>query len=137
MSHFTVLKTKFADRDGLVRALGDAGFKEGVVEVHDEPQTLYGFQGDPRPEKAEVVIRRKHLGSASNDLGFARGDDGTFTAVVSSYDRARFGKPWLERLTQRYAYHVTVAKLAEQGFEIAREETDSDGRLRLALRKRF
>src|SRR5262245_16439249 len=103
MSHFTHLQTRIVEVDALRKALADVGFEE--VEVHDEAQHLYGFQGDQRADTAEVIIRRRHVGYASNDIGFKRQPDGTFTAIISGYDRSKYSAAWLEKLTQRYAYH--------------------------------
>ena len=133
MSHFTRLKTRLTDVDGLTRALADLGFKE--VEVHAEAQNLYGYQGDVRAQTAEVIVRRRHVGRASNDIGFKRGEDGAFEAVISAYDRRRYSQAWLDKLTQRYAYHVARAKLQEQGFDLVSEETARDGRIHLVLRR--
>ena len=47
---------------------------------------FYGYQGDRRPETAELVVRRRHLGTASNDLGFARTPHG-YVPIVSDYDQ--------------------------------------------------
>ena len=44
---------------------------------------LYGYQGDERPERAHVVIRRNQLDSASNDIGFRRDAYGVYRAIVS------------------------------------------------------
>jgi hypothetical protein len=117
----------------LVRALADVGFKR--VEVHETAQHLYGYRGDKRPQRAEVIIRRKYIGRLSNDIGFKRCADGTFEAVISEYDRRRYSKRWLGRLTQRYAYHVARAKLEERGFDLVTEETQQDGRIHLTLRR--
>jgi len=133
MSHFTVLKTQIKDLGALVKALADMGFKN--VEVHETPQHLYGYQGDVRPQTAEVIIRRKFISPLSNDIGFKRREDGTFDAIISDYDRAKYSQEWLNRLTQRYAYHVARAKLEEQGFELASEEVQEDGRIHLLLRR--
>ena len=94
MSHFTSIKTQIKNRDALVKALADVGFAR--VEVHETGQPLYGFQGDVRPEKAEVIVRRKYLGAASNDIGFKQQKDGQFEAIISAYDRAyRYSRQWL------------------------------------------
>jgi hypothetical protein len=133
MSHFTTLKTKITDREALVKALADVGFRE--VEVHDSPKHLRGFMGEIRLTKAEVIIRRKHLGLGSNDLGFQRQKDGTFNAIISSFDRVRFSQQWVQQVTQRYAYHVAKVKLAEQGFSLIEEDLREDGRVHLVLRR--
>jgi hypothetical protein len=36
------------------------------VEYHEVAQHLFGYGGDRRPETAEVIIRRQHIGAASN-----------------------------------------------------------------------
>ncbi len=133
MSHFTRLKTRITDKAALVKALADVGYK--LVEVHDTPQHLYGYRGDQRAQTAEVIVRRKYVGRASNDLGFRRTDDGNFEAIISAYDRRKHSQAWLDRLTQRYAYHVARAKLQEQGFDLVSEETARDGRIHLVLRR--
>lgn len=134
MSHYSTIKTRLVDRDYLVRALEDLGYK-GKVEVHDEPVRLRGYLGDLRRQSAEVVIRRKHVGRASNDIGFHLNADGTYDAMISAYDRSKHSAKWLGRLTQRYAYHAAVAKLRDQGFEIVEESQDRAGRLNVTLRR--
>ena len=133
MSHFTRLKTRLTDQAALVKALADVGYK--LVEVHDTPQHLYGYGGDRRAQTAEVIVRRKYVGKASNDIGFRRTDDGSFEAIISLFDRLKHSRGWLRRLTQRYAYHVARAKLKEQGFDLVSEETAKDGRIHLVLRR--
>lgn len=133
MSHFTTLQTQFTDTSALVKALDDVGYKQ--VEVHESAQTLYGYQGDKRSQTAEVIIRRKHVGPASNDLGFKRQSDGTFQAIISDYDRHRHSQQWLNQLSQRYAYQAATAKLQEQGFALIAEEKQADGRIHLVARR--
>jgi hypothetical protein len=133
MSHFTVLRTQITDAESLVKALAELWFTQ--VEIHQTAQHLYGYQGDVRPQTAEVIIRRTFIGPASNDIGFKRQEDGTFDAIISDYDRARYSPQWLNRLAQRYAYHVAKAKLAEQGFAWVAEEAQQDGRIHLVLRR--
>jgi hypothetical protein len=132
MSHFTTLRTQIADTKALCRALADLGFNN--VEVHEGVQHLHGFRGDERVQTAEVIVRRKHLGWLSNDLGFKRNAGGTFDAIISDFDRRKYSQEWLDRLTQRYAYHAARAKLEEQGFVLTSEE-QKDGKIHLVLRR--
>jgi hypothetical protein len=133
MSHFTVIRTQITDTEALVTALADLGLKH--VEIHDTAQHLYGFQGDIRPQTAEVIIRREFIGPSSNDVGFKRNATGAFDAIISGYDRRRFSRRWLGRLTQRYAYHVAKARLSEQGFDLVSEEARPDKTICLRLRR--
>ncbi|MEU2061255.1 DUF1257 domain-containing protein [Streptomyces sp. NPDC013455] len=133
MSHYTRVRTSLKDQDTLVRALRALGFDE--VESHDEPQALIGYQGDRRSQRAEVIIRRRHVGSASNDLGFARTADGEFQAIISDYDRRRYDAAWLRRLTQTYGRESALAFAEEHGYEVLTEETDKAGNVHLTLRR--
>ena len=70
MSHYTVLTTRICDPHYLAEAMADMGYEE--VEVHDQPQPLIDYQGRETKQKAEVIVRRRHLSWVSNDLGFCR-----------------------------------------------------------------
>lgn len=133
MSHYTTVRTRMVDRQALVAALADLDFP--AVEVHDEPQPLIGFRGDRRAQRAHVIVRRRHVGRASNDVGFARQPDGSYKALISRFDRARYNDRWLKRLHARYAYHATLAVLTRQHFEVVQETERRDGEVRLVLRR--
>ena len=93
----------FKDRRLLLAALAAMGYSE-VEEGESLP--LYGYQGDQRAETAAIVVRRQHLGSASNDLGFARTELG-YVPIVSEYDlRALQGGQFLPRLRTLYSERV-------------------------------
>ena len=133
MSHFTRVRTALRDPALLARALTAVGLAE--TEVHEVPQVLYGYQGDARPERAEVIVRRAQIGAMSNDIGFRRTDDGTFEAIVSAFDRGNYGEPWLQRLTQEYGRAATLQYAEHNGFEVASQERETDGSLHLTLRR--
>ena len=80
----TFTETAFKDRETLLKALAECGY-ETVEE--GEALSLYGYQGDRRPETAQIVVRRKYIGAASNDLGFQKTDAG-YVPVISEYDRS-------------------------------------------------
>ena len=99
----------FKSRELLLGALANLDYTQ-VDEGEDLP--LYGYQGDRRPETAGLVVRREHIGSASNDLGFVRSADGYFP-IISDYDqRTLLEGRFLPRLRVAYAEHVveTVRK---------------------------
>jgi hypothetical protein len=96
----------FKDRRLLLAALADLGYAE--VE-EGEALPLYGYAGDRRPETAELVVRRRSLGSASNDLGFAR-TPGGFVPIISEYDRrVLHGGHVLTKLRTAYSERVVAA----------------------------
>lgn len=133
MSHFTTICTKLIDQQHLLAALRDLGFND--VESLSTPSTLFGYRGDARPELAEIIIRRKYIGGASNDIGFAKSTDGTFKAIISAYDRGKYSHSWLQKVQHRYAYHATKEALSNEGFSLVEEEQQQDGTLHLVLRR--
>ncbi len=81
------------------------GFTADQIEVHQQAVPLYGYQGDERPQKAHVIIRRQHVGSAANDVGWERLPDGSYRAWISEYDgRHRFDAATQNRIRQEYAF---------------------------------
>ena len=131
MSHFTSIQTEIRQIEYLTKALADMGFDS--VEVHDFPVPLYGFEGDIRPESAEVIVRRKFISSRSNDIGFKRQPDGTFMAVISDYDSREYSGDWVKGLSQRYAYHALIGTAPQQGFTVEEEEVLEDGTIRVII----
>ncbi len=96
----------FKSRELLLGALADLGYTQ-VEEGEWLP--LYGYQGDQRPETAELVVRRVHIGSASNDLGFRRTPAG-YVPVISEYDRATlWGGDFMRELNNRYGDRFELA----------------------------
>ncbi|MBD2597938.1 DUF1257 domain-containing protein [Nostoc spongiaeforme FACHB-130] len=131
MSHFTSIKTQIKNSAALIKALADVGFKN--VEHHKVAQPLYGYQGDVRPETAEVIIRKQYIGSLSNDIGFKRQENGQFQAIISEYDRRKYNQSWLNTLMQRYGYHALMASAEAQGFTIEADEVMEDGTVRVVV----
>lgn len=104
MSAYITLMTPMTDEECLLAALADLGFHRSEVEVHATPVALVGYRGDQRTQTANIVIRRQHVGSASNDLGFLASTTG-YQALVSDYDHPRFGRGWLAQLDACYQTH--------------------------------
>ena len=133
MSHYTTLDTTIVSTEFLIQALADMGFAD--VEVHEAAQPLVGWRGDLRETQAEVIVRRRHLGRSSNDIGFARNAEGRFEALISEFDRGRYDQGWLGKLTQRYAYRVARDNLAKQDFTLVEESMDDDRTIRMTVRR--
>jgi hypothetical protein len=99
----------FKSRDLLLASLADLGFSH--VEEGQEV-ALFGYEGDRRPETAAIVIRRRYIGDASNDLGFRLTNEG-YIPIISEYDqRTLCVGQFLPRLRVAYAERVveTVRK---------------------------
>ena len=115
MSAYNTLKTSYKDKECLVAALSEQGYKN--VEVHEQPQTLIDYHGSPRPQKANVIVRRVYIGAAANDLGFVRTADGTYSAIVSDYDSHRHNPGWFDSLKKHYSEKVIVKTAEKNGLK--------------------
>ena len=98
-----------------MKGLNDMGYT--TVEVHKEPQSLFGYQGDRRQEKANVIVRRCHVGPAANDLGFLRKPDGSYSAIVSAFDSGKHDSKWFVGLKKAYGFNAAVKVAAKNGFK--------------------
>jgi len=114
MSAFITMMTPMTDQECLVEALAAMGFGAQKLEQHAEAVALVGYEGMTRPQVANLIIRRQHVGPGSNDVGFLQTPTG-FQAIVSGYDQGRFGSLWLARLHEQYVTRVAAkaARLAE------------------------
>jgi hypothetical protein len=135
MSHYCEVAIELTDEGCLVAALNRLGF-QGKVEVHREAQTLYGYMGDARPQKAHIIIRRQHVGRAANDLGFERQADGKYRVWVSEFDQSRNGydNAWLGRLKQAYGIEKVRKEAKKRGYRLT-EQKQENGTVRLVLRR--
>jgi len=86
MSAYASLETQYKDRECLVAALGDMGYND--VEVHEDAQSLVGYHGDTRTQKANVIVRRKFVGQAANDIGWEL-QNGSYVQHISQYDSGK------------------------------------------------
>ncbi|HNR30637.1 MAG TPA: DUF1257 domain-containing protein [Candidatus Hydrogenedentes bacterium] len=135
MSHYTCIRTQIREVPFLVEALHEMGFAD--VEVHEEAQHLFGYRGDLRPQTAEVIIRRKYIGAAANDVGFKRQDSGEFEAIISEFDRRnRCNTAWLQELNQRYGYHLVKEQMRLEDRVLESEEVLENGDIILLYSER-
>jgi hypothetical protein len=125
MSHFTHIKTRMVEKEHLVAALRDLGYvpEEGRLQAR-------GWNGTRTPVEVRVAIK-----NSGYDVGFRHTAEGYEVVAdwfgIRDLDRDEF----VRRLTRRYAYHATRAKLEEQGFTLVSEEGQEDGRVHLVLRR--
>jgi Protein of unknown function (DUF1257) len=114
LSKYVELRTTLNDERYLVEALRELGYQP---EVCPEGKPLVGYLGDARAERAQIVIPRRQLDAASNDIGFARDESGVYQAIVSEYDRGiGFDDAWLGRITQIYKEGQTMAVARAKGY---------------------
>ncbi len=103
--YLTFTDIVFKNEALLLTALAGLGYT--TVE-RGEALPLYGYQGDERSERAQLVVRRTHIGAASNDLGFARTAEG-YTPIISEYDqRTLHDGKFITRLRTAYNERVVA-----------------------------
>lgn len=126
----------------LIDALVDIGFPRAAIEIHDKAVHLLGYGGDRRAQTAHVVIRRKHVGDMSNDLGFERMPDGTYRLHVSDYDKhslapgasrigMRYDGGFVKRLSGLAALRTTEKTMLKKGYRLAQSVALSPTRKRM------
>jgi hypothetical protein len=115
MSAYHLQKTCYKDKDCLVEALGEMGYTD--VEVNDIAQNLVGYHGDTRSQKANIIVRRRHISRAANDLGFVKQEDGTYSAIVSDYDSGKHNPQWFKKLKQSYTERVDMKTARKSGLQ--------------------
>jgi hypothetical protein len=84
--------------------------------VHDIAQSLVGYKGDTRKQKANVIVRCCNVGSASNDLGWEWDEKaGVFVEHISDYDKGKHNATWLGHLKASYAEAVDLKTAKKNG----------------------
>ncbi len=125
MSHISRIKTQMVEAEYLTQALTDLGYT-----WERGPTQIKGFGG----QRATVDIKVS-TGRLGHDLGFHK-TAGGYELMADWWNVIGVRqKDFLQRVTQRYAYHATRAKLEEQGFELVSEEAEAGERIRLVLRR--
>lgn len=116
MSAYESQSSVLRDEECLVKALCESGFTRDQIEVHETPQNLIDYHGQKRGQTATVIVRRKFVGPAANDIGFSMKSDGTYEVFISDYDRHAHGPAWVTALTRSYDEHALIKQGAVMGY---------------------
>ncbi len=129
ISHFSRIKTALRDQVLLTESLQELGYevKEGG--------TIRGRQG---VRQVDLSVSTRN----GNGIGFIRSDDGTYTLVADWYGIGKKDKMIIENLNQtlarvqgRYAERLIVKKAEEQGFSVIERCEETDGTIRIVVRR--
>ncbi|HBL58981.1 MAG TPA: hypothetical protein DDZ80_10805 [Cyanobacteria bacterium UBA8803] len=125
MSHFSNIKTQIRNLASLQAALTDLG-----VNWKSGPHEVRGYRG--QTSTAEVVVEQDN----NYDIGF-RWNGKEYELVA---DLQYWQQPWsvdgfLNRVSQRYAVHTVVRETAKQGFQVAEQQKNGDGSIRLVVQR--
>lgn len=125
MSHFSQIKTQIRNLSSLQSALTDLG-----IDWKPGPQKVRGYRGQTRD--AEIAIEQEN----GYDVGFSW--NGSEYELVADLQYWRQGVPvnhFLNRVTQRYAYHTVLNETAQKGFQVSEQQQNADGSIRLVLQR--
>jgi hypothetical protein len=125
MSHFSNIKTQIRNLTSLKAALTDIG-----INWKSGPETVRGYHGQTR--NAEVVIEQDN----GYDIGFSsNGKEYELVADLQYWQQPLSVDGFLNKVTQRYAYHSVLSETAKQGFQVAEQQNQADGSIRLVVQR--
>jgi len=125
MSHFSNIKTQIRNLSSLKEALNDL-----EIEWKSGPNKVRGYQGQTRT--AEVAIAQEN----DYDIGFSwNGSEYELIADLQYWQQPWSVDGFLNRVTQRYAYHTVLAETEKQGFQVSEQQNNEDGSIRLVVQR--
>ncbi len=125
MSHFSQIKTQIRNLSSLQSALTDLG-----VDWKSGPCPVRGYRG--QTETAEVAIEQDN----GYDIGFRwNGAEYELVADLQYWKQESNVDRFLSRVTQRYAYHTVLNESTQKGFQVAEQQQNADGSIRLVLQR--
>jgi len=140
-----ISEVKFNSLECLKEALAEIYGEEAAAIIYtEEAQHLMGYQGDTRPEVANIIIpgsgraKRKGtpnlVGSASNDIGFHLQADGSYKLMISEYDSRKHGVDWVNNLKKLAATALIKKNAKKNGYTI-KKVTNQAGNTEFILAK--
>ena len=124
MSCFVRIATKLVDRDIVQQAAAELGHPviAGTTEAR-------GWSG--RRERADFVLRT----GTDYDIGAVRTAEGSYDFVADWSMTHVDQKTFVNRLTQKYSTLRVTQAAKKKGFNVAHQEVDAKGSVRLVLRR--
>ena len=132
MSEFHIIESEFIDKDCLIDSLTSLGYQP---EVHEEAVPLHGYQGDVRKQKAHIIIPKKQVGSASNDVGFFK-EGQKYKVIASEYDRLWRAGSKINKLKQVYGEKVIMKGVRQNSkFSFVSRKENEKGEIKIRVRR--
>jgi len=138
MSAYKLIECEIKDRQSIIAGLLDMGLNLSDIEIHDEAISLQDFVGKNRPQKANIIVRRKAINKTfstgmSNDVGFEK-VEGKYKAHISDYDMS-----WWKRREPKFkqiaATESIISAAKKKGYHV--QQTNEDNNIKLKLIKNF
>ncbi|MEA5508638.1 DUF1257 domain-containing protein [Crocosphaera sp. UHCC 0190] len=125
MSHFSNIKTQIRNLTSLKAALDGLG-----IDWKEGPHSVRGYQGQTKT--AEVVVEQEN----NYDIGFSwNGSEYELVADLQYWQQPLSVEGFLKQVTQGYAYHTVINESAKQGFQLAQQQKNEDGSIRLVVQR--
>lgn len=125
MSHFSTVKTQIRNLTSLKSALDDLG-----IDWKEGPSAVRGYQG--QTHTADVVVEQDN----HYDIGFSwNGQAYEMVADLQYWQQPLSVDGFVQRVTQRYAYHTVLTETQKQGFQVTEEKNNQDGSIRLVVQR--
>lgn len=125
MSHFSQIKTQIRNLTSLQAALTDLG-----IDWKSDSQDVRGYRGQTRT--AELTIEQDN----GYDIGFSwNGTEYELVADLQFWRQPLTVDRFLSQVTQRYAYHTVLTETTQKGFQVAEQQQNADGSIRLVLQR--
>ena len=121
MSHFSTIKTKFKDKDILLKSLQVLGH-----EVQEDVLLVYPQGHDHKQWNVCVAL--------NDEVGFKwTGEQYELVAELDAWDFDVPVQRFIDRLTQQYAEQMILSKIEEQGFQVQERKVDTTGTVELSV----
>jgi hypothetical protein len=125
MSHFSKIKTQIRNLASLQTALTDLG-----IDWKSGSKMVRGYRGQTR--NAEITIEQDN----GYDVGFSwNGQEYELVADLQYWQQPWTVDGFLRQVTQRYAYQTVLKETARQGFQVAEQQQNEDGSIRLLVQR--
>lgn len=125
MSHFSQIKTQLRNLASLETALTDLG-----IDWKSGPCPVRGYRG--QSINAEIAIEQEN----GYDIGFRwNGNEYELVADLQYWQQPITVERFLNKITQRYAFQTVLNETAKQGFQVAEQQKNEDGSIRLVVQR--
>ncbi|MGJ5676590.1 MAG: DUF1257 domain-containing protein [Nostochopsis sp.] len=125
MSHFSQIKTQIRNLESLQDALSDLD-----IDWKQGPRQVRGYRG--QTHSAEITIEQEN----GYDVGFKwNGKEYELVADLQYWQQDLSVEGFLRQVTQRYAYQTVMKETVKAGFEVAEQQKNEDGSIRLVVQR--
>ncbi|BDA66431.1 hypothetical protein DSM106972_088070 [Dulcicalothrix desertica PCC 7102] len=125
MSHFSQIKTQIRNVESLKEALTELN-----IDWKQGPRPVRGYRG--QTHDAEITIEQDN----GYDVGFKwNGNEYELVADLQYWQQDLSVEGFLRKVTQRYAFQTVMKETARAGFQIAEQQKNEDGSIRLVVQR--